>query len=1793
MTADTPPLPQPDISCKSNTESQVSLAVFISASSRSLVLGIFSLILPQLLPAAPGTVDPTVDVRAVSPGQVRALAEQSDGKLLIGGDFSTVNGAPRGRVARLHADGSLDTSFDPGPETSDIYDRTDVYSLSMQGDKVLACGFLTQLAGQPASAVARLNANGTRDASFNPPAFENWFDPAAWVAVDRGDGKIVVGGRFSSVGGAPRANLVRLNDNGTVDGTFNPVVNNTVLAAVPISGERWLIGGLFTTVSGIPRPGLARILGNGEVDPSFAAITLPDAATIREIIPLPDGKIIYTGWKAQDYFIGRAFENGGTDPGFRPAGSPGLDARAVLLPGGNLLINGPSGSIPNVANYSLTRLAPDGTAAPVATVPLSSISYDLLARENGSVVVGGSISEIAGQLRLGMGALLPDGTLDPAFHPDITEPSRVRRITPLSSGRWLVTGEFAGVLGSGIRGRHLRISRLTPQLEPDTSFQQPLATGSPWWLLMQAAAEDFSGRVILGGDSNSISNTYPRKITRIGPNGGTDPAFGEVVLEKSDVVRDIVIQPDGQILAGGKITQVNGTTSQAVIRLSSEGVPDTSFKPLVTAAVHDIALESGGRILAGGVNQMKRFQPSGSSDPDFNSSLSLNGNVNAVAALPGQRSLIAGNFTTLNGQSCVRIARLDARGNPDPSFQAGTGADGEILSMQVRSDGEVFIAGNFSHFNGVNRKGIAQLSPDGSLRTSFDPGEGFNGQVDTLALAADGSILAGGSFTRAGGLARSGFAKLEGSALESVPPAPAVPAALTVTPLSSQKMVLIWPDVAGESGYIIERRVAGSTDWLTLARLDADTGFHNDDTVVPGENYEYRILAWNSHGDAPYSAAPEVHTPDRSGLAGELLAGSDLDLWNTGEVTAAAFQTDGKIIIAGNFTRVNGQARQSLARLHPNGTLDTSFNPGTGATGGSFTGNVDVIGIQSTGRIILSGSFTGINGVRKQGLARLLPDGALDTTFTTELDFAGVFGMAVLPDDKIMIGGGFSRVNTTTRPRLARLNADGTPDTSFGNAGITSVVYALAMQADGKVVVAGDISQVGGFATGVARFNTNGTRDITFAAVPLKSGTQNGLGLTIAIQSDGKILLGGGFNLVSNVPRNNLARLNTDGTLDTAFVPGTGPDSLVRCFTELGGGRIAVGGDFQSYNGQARTTWVTLSSSGSLESGPAVAIRGASVRFIARRPEPHNECLVCGNFWMTGGQLHEGLLRLQGDGITPDASFAPQCTKPGSTRSITRQPNGKWLVTGDFTTVGGGFQPSIFRVEVDGSVDNEFSAGTGADRSIFCAATGPDGTIFVGGDFGSIDGVPRKRVAALDATGKVKTSFAPGEGADNIVYSALAEADGGVTFGGSFAKIDGQTRPRLARLSANGLNTGDYGNIPASNGSVLALHRTADGQLLMGGNFSTPSAGSLPYLMKIDQAGTLDPSFTAALNGAVKVIQQGPAGSYYLGGSFSSISGVARAGVARIGASGALDAGFLPQVGAGSTFKAMAIADSGEVYLSGRWVIPNRTPALLRLFPDGMIDRSFDAGYAGADVDALGLPLGRLLAGGTFTSWNGVPKYGLAEIRVNSSLTASAAPGAFTAAGSAGNAVSLAWNASANATGYLLERRAVDSGAWMAVGTTGTNSFSDGPLPPGSRWFYRVTSYNAAGSQSPAAEFEAIVATTYAQWRTQRNIPEATSDNSDDDHDGVPLLMEYALDLSPQVPDAAGLPRAVLANGVMEFHYLHARPDLLYVVEGSTALNGWDDEGVDQGTQPLHRVAKVGMAASKGFLRLNVSLASP
>jgi uncharacterized delta-60 repeat protein len=306
-----------------------------------------------------------------------------------------------------------------------------------------------------------------------------------------------------------------------------------------------------------------------------------------------------------------------------------------------------------------------------------------------------------------------------------------------------------------------------------------------------------------------------------------------------------------------------------------------------------------------------------------------------------------------------------------------------------------------------------------------------------------------------------------------------------------------------------------------------------------------------------------------------------------------------QVLVSGYFTSYNGNtAANYIARFNPDGSLDTTF----ATTGTGFNGTIVTTALDSNGKILVGGSFTSYNGTPAEHLARLNADGSLDTTFVmagTGLNYQ-VNTVVTDSSNRILIGGYFMVYNGTTTYFMTRLNSDGSLDLTF-NEGIAfdNEVQQILVTSSGKIMLVGEFGHYNGVsAVGVTRLNSDGTLDTTF--------NNGGAGVNaavwkMALDSSGRVIIGGDFTTYDGVAVGHVARLNTDGSLDTTFITGSGLNGSPYAVTVQSDGKLLIGGGFGTYNGATAVNLVRLNTDGSMDTTfatPASAFNNAVYRIV-------------------------------------------------------------------------------------------------------------------------------------------------------------------------------------------------------------------------------------------------------------------------------------------------------------------------------------------------------------------------------------------------------------------------------------------------------------------------------------------------------------------------------------------------------------------------------------------------------------------
>lgn len=773
-----------------------------------------------------------------------------------------------------------------------------------------------------------------------------------------------------------------------------------------------------------------------------------------------------------------------------------------------------------------------------------------------------------------------DGTLDSSFLPDNSgikgAQGPVFDILEQPDGKLYVAGQFA----SYEQIEKQSLVRIFPDGSIDESFNQTFFTagGTPPRITSIALQPD--GKLLVGGNFEVTTgspnfNIVALDLMRLNADGTQDTSFiaPESITNCGDV-EDLIVQPDGKIIVVGNITFCIGSTidnNENILRLNADGTLDETFQVTVNGfTIEKAVLQSDGKIVVVGIfndvngqprENIARINADGSLDTTFVVGSGFNEDVEGIVLQPDGKLIVVGDFTSYNGTIANQIIRLNSDGSVDSTFSSGDGTAQyfpsvddyfarDILAVALQIDGKILIGGKFNRYNGNVVSKVARLNADGSIDPSFNAidDEGTStGDVQSILVKSNNSIVVGGPFSN-----------LMQRRLRRI-------AQLNTDGTIDTSFNKTYGPLEGSSGLTIVNRI----------KKDASGGY-----FVTGQFREYDDI--RSRNIAKINADGTIDTSFDTGNT-TIFNGFDDDVFDF------VVQPDGKVVVVGDFENYNQMPAPGIVRLNTDGSIDTTFNVGTGVNTAGSSARINHIVLQPDGKLLISGFFVQFNDTPLQQLGRLNPDGSIDTTFNTGTGVNNVNDIFLLSNGQIILSDVSTYNGTTINGRLARIDADGTLDTSFNSSGILGGgANALTELPNGQYFVGGFFGGIGNPQSPILKLNNDGTIDTTFNATSImQSPNSNGVINDVEVQSDGKVIIGGDFRTVNGRTFRGLARLNADGSLDDTFNPvdldldeefysGINEFGKVLDLILEDSGRLLVVGQFGFYNNERKTPVIAV-----------------------------------------------------------------------------------------------------------------------------------------------------------------------------------------------------------------------------------------------------------------------------------------------------------------------------------------------------------------------------------------------------------------------------------------------------------------------------------------------------------------------------------------------------------------------------------------------------------------------------------------
>lgn len=1213
---------------------------------------------------------------------VRAVAVQPDGKVIIGGDFRYVDGIARNYLARLNADGSLDTTFDPGTTLNGS-----VYSLALSpsgSSSAILVGGQFAVSGQSYANIARFTTTGALDTTFSPVTGP---DAKVLALAWQLNNQVIAGGAFTHINGLPYNHLVRFNPDGSIDATnffigtaADDVVYNITLQPVldtngiPIQDGTIYVGGQFSSFNGTHRLGFARLYSNGTVDTTFMDTAYNQFAGLKKTYSydLPgvyasaidtNGNVMIGGSFMQvgggqadpnicntlDYELGYLYQSF-ADPNLwvEPKSRDGVRNRSSIA----RLIGG---STPGPGNITL-QLTSYSAGKSQSLLPVNIV------RTNGNLgPASANFSVLPGTALSGSdyfySAAPPMFWIDWIYRANPYQ-SRMHE-DGLSGVNGFLVDPYGLYLTTSTKEKALnKLSLVTVSIIKDT--QVPGNLNAQFQLANPAQADQFylGGENIPLGTALGVSSaplTIVDDTQKVGVFGFSSATY--IATNTSPIIP--VLRSNG--VAGTISVKYSTINSNSTAAVGTDYIGLTNAGPLVfqqqgnLSNAFSVTVKNAGiaytneveKTIALALSQLGNSPPGATYgisnatlrliNPYYQGYLTLTATNYGASESSGSLAFVV---TRVGGDAGAVSIQFSTTNGSALSGRDYVGATSNTLNWADQDVSQKFI--NVPLINtglvGTNRQfGVYLFNPMVGISNVPSLMGSISNAICTITNDNSyGSVQFSSpvyNVNENGGYATISVLRTGGAA-----------GTVSVDYATTSGM-----NTTGGINYSNTTGTLVFTNGQTFASFAVPVV--NDGTMDP-TNFNFNVVLSNPTNAALGSpAVAVVQIFDANYYAGRTPGSPDADFNAAGfdgSVFTLALQPGGQILAGGNFTAFGTTAEGSFARLNPDGTLDTSFLSDLSGADGP----VQAIACQTDGRILLGGSFGSIDTVYRKFIARVMTDGSLDTSFNpgpgADNTVNALVETFINGNREIYVGGGFGNISGAHSPGIARLNNDGSADNSFavGNGAdgpvLAVAVYPTNSPFAGKLLVGGTFTHFNGTPlNGLARLNADGSLDTNF---------NNGFGLgasgavrALAIQLDGRVLVGGSFTNFNGTPVNYVVRLNTDGTVDTSFVasPGVpvGTTDPVEGIALQSDNRIVLVGAFTQANSVTRNHITRLMPTGATD--PTINFGdGANGDVDAVLVQPADGMLVIGgSFTSYDDQLAGNIARIYGGSITGSGNF--------------------------------------------------------------------------------------------------------------------------------------------------------------------------------------------------------------------------------------------------------------------------------------------------------------------------------------------------------------------------------------------------------------------------------------------------------------------------------------------------------------------------------------------------------------------------
>lgn len=762
-----------------------------------------------------------------------------DGNILLIGTIDHLEGVYSGSILKLDSNGRLVEGFHKVITDNPIYNV-----LSLPENKILINGPFSKINGVPTKNLVRLNPDGTIDGTFDCEV-----SGITHLAI-QSDGKIIVLGNLAYMG---YNYVARLNSNGTLDQTFNNNIPYDYPSLISISPDN----SIFIS----DRNSVKKLDPDGHLDNNFSTgLSTEMTGSLSDIAVTSIGKVLIGGSFSK--YNGVACNNialldtdGGVNLDFKinlGVGPQGQIHDIHIRTNNNILIGGQFIQFNNQPG-SLVELSPGGNFIRVVANVSSNNIQSIGESSDQRISIAGGFTSVNGLTKRNMVVFNPNYTIVNSFNPDLSETSIDLRFFMVDSDENMYTG--GGFQFLGIYDGFTPIYSTIVKVDQLGNYNENFQTQTPQWASIWRAEIQADGKLLVA------SVILPEKISRLNPDGSIDNSFfvgsGPKFNGQNSSVSGIKYR-GSTIYVSGQMDVFNGVNTSGIVALNLNGSVQKAFTSLPNDTyIEAFDFQSNGKIIIagnipfpGGLKKIIRLNGDGTIDNSFTNN-EVVGNFSFVRVDENNNIYLGGSFYSFGGALVNSALRLLPNGTLDASFNTGIGFTdfNNVSALEFLPNGNIVIGGSFRKYNSQTVHGFVVVDQTGQLVPTPGVQFGSRTHITNMKYAGNALYVSGRlcdlDQTEVFGVGKISF---------SVEAAPTAPDQLAVSLESPGNFNITWVDNSNnEVGFVLERSLSETSGFEQLITLEANSFSFTDYSIADNITYFYRIRAVNDGGDSEYS----------------------------------------------------------------------------------------------------------------------------------------------------------------------------------------------------------------------------------------------------------------------------------------------------------------------------------------------------------------------------------------------------------------------------------------------------------------------------------------------------------------------------------------------------------------------------------------------------------------------------------------------------------------------------------------------------------------------------------------------------------------------------------------------------------------------------------------------------------------------------------------------------------------------------------------------------------------------------